>query len=233
LWLPDLPFWGCQFASQEIDMQTRVAVLCLALLLGVEPAGAQQVYSLTVSIHKDLPPLTETQADDAFQRASDLLKEGRNQCGLTLKRSGSIGTFDSAPKKIMSLDDLEAVHRVPADVKIVESIHFCMGKFDKRSWWGCSWRPEGLPKTVIVARGLSPGPVFGRDLRYILWAHEFGHTRGLHHRVNDKNALMTPCDIADGNRHITKDECTCYKDGPGGCPIPPPKHEPACSARRQ
>jgi hypothetical protein len=190
---------------------------------------------LKVSIHKDVPKLTNDQVDQALQRASDLLKEPGNKCNVTLKRNGPIETFafDSAPKNIRTPDYLEAVHRVPADVKIVESIHFCMGKYAKESWWGCSWRAEGLPKTAIVARGMAPGPVFGRDLRYILWAHEFGHTKGLHHRIDDKDALMTPCDIGRGTRHITNDECTCFKEGPAGCTIASPPEEPTCQAQHQ
>jgi hypothetical protein len=221
--------------AQEMDMQTIMSMVFLALLFWVEPASAQQVYSLKVSIHKDLPELTKDQVDQALKRASDLLQEPGNKCNVTLKRNGPVETFqfDSAPKNIRNLDDLEAVHHVPGDVKIVESIHFCMGKYDKVSWWGCSWRPEGLPKTVIVARGMRPGPVFGRDLRYILWAHEFGHTKGLHHRIDNEDALMTPCDIRRGTRRITNDECTCLKDGPAGCTIPAPPEEPTCPARSQ
>jgi hypothetical protein len=214
-------------------MQTTITIVCLAVLLWVGPASAQQVYSLKVSIHKDVPPLTGDQVDQALDRASDLLKEPGNKCNITLKRNGPVQTFefDSAPKNIRNLDDLEAVHRVPGDVKIVESIHFCMGRYDKRGFWGCSWRPDGLPKTVIVVRGMRPGPVVGRDTRYILWAHEFGHTKGLHHRVDDKRALMTPCDIERVTRSITTDECTCFQNGAAGCPIAPPKQEAACPAR--
>jgi hypothetical protein len=216
-------------------MQTIIAIVCLALLHWVGSASAQQVHSLKVSIHKDVPPLTKDQLDEALDRASKLLKEAGNQCNVTLKRNGPVETFDfdSAPKNIRNLEDLEAVHRVPADVKIVESIHFCMGRYDKEGWWGCSWRPEGLPKTVIVVRGMRPGPVVGRDTRYLIWAHEFGHTKGLHHRVDDERALMTPCAIGTLTRRITNDECSCLKDGPAGCPIPPPAQEPTCSGRRQ
>jgi hypothetical protein len=229
-------FWSL---NQEMDVRTiiqivHIQIVCLALLVWIEPAGAQQVYSLKVSIHKDLPKLTEDQIDDALDRASSLLKEPGNQCNVTLKRNGAIETFefDSAPKNIRTPDDLEAVHRVPGDVKIVESIHYCMGKYDKVSWWGCSWRPEGLAKTVIVVRGMLPGPVVGRDRRYLLWAHEFGHTKGLHHRVDDERALLTPCAIKTTTRRITNDECTCFQNGPEGCKIPPPAQEATCQTPR-
>jgi len=220
-------------SSLEMDMQTVIAIVCLALSLWVAPASAQQVHSLKVSIHKDVQQLTEAQTDQALERASRLLNEARNQCGVTLKRSGPIETFDSAPKKVTNLDELEAVHSVPADLKIVESIKFCMGRYDKKGWWGCAWRPEGRPKTVIVVRGVAPGPVVGRDTRFLLWAHEFGHTKGLHHRLGDERALMTPCALTNLTRRITNDECSCFKDSPLGCPIPPPKTEPTRPVRRR
>ena len=68
-------------------MQRTITIVCLALLLWVKPASAQQVYSLKVSIHKDVPPLTRDQVDQALGRASDLLKEPGNQCNVTLKRN--------------------------------------------------------------------------------------------------------------------------------------------------
>jgi hypothetical protein len=219
-----------------MEMRTIIPFVCLGLLLWIEPASAQKEYSLTVGIHRDVPAMTEEQVDDALDRASKLFKETDNQCDVTLKRDGPIKTFDfdSAPKTIRNIDDLESVHRVPADIKVVESIYFCQGRFNREGFWGCAWRLEGLPKTVIVARGMRHGhdPIIDRDRRYILWAHEFGHTKGLHHRL-DNHALMTPCGFQTETRQITKDECTCLKDGPEGCPIPAPRHEATCPVRRQ
>src|SRR5262245_41864143 len=108
-----------------MEMRTIIPFVCLGVLLWIEPASAKKEYSLTVGIHKDVPAMTEEQVDDALERASNLLKEPYNQCDVTLKRNGSIKTFDfdSAPKTIRNADDLEAVHRVPADIKIVESIY--------------------------------------------------------------------------------------------------------------
>jgi len=50
-------------------MQTIIAI-DFALCFGLETASAQQVHSLKVSIHKDVPPLTKDQVDEALVSAS-------------------------------------------------------------------------------------------------------------------------------------------------------------------
>jgi hypothetical protein len=214
-------------------MQTITVILCLGLLLWVEPASAQKVYSLKVRIHEDVPRLTDEQVNETLDRASKLLKKNPgHQCNVTFKLKGHVETFGGAPKDISGPDDLEAVHRVHADVKVVNTINFCIGQY--RPFWGCAWRPEG-PKTVIVIRGVRadrPDDVIvGRDLRVLLWAHEFAHTKGLHHRIDVEQALMTPCEIEAFNTLITKDECTCIKKGPKGCPISAPAQDAVCPTR--
>ena len=47
-------------------------------------------------------------------------------------------------------------------------------------------------------------------LEGILWAHEYGHTRGLQHRDADPNAVMNGI-IGPTRRRITADECNAYR----------------------
>jgi hypothetical protein len=127
--------------------------------------------------------------------------------GFTLK--GDVGTFTSAPPVIKTAADLEAVHSVPADVKIVQAIKFCVGEFSEEGFLGCAWRPKGRPKTVIVT------PLVGDGIAPFVWAHEYGHTTGLLHRLDkDRLALMTPCDIEAFSQHVTKGECSHFIAGP-------------------
>jgi hypothetical protein len=189
-----------------MKMQTIFVIICLGLLLRVEPASAQKEYLLKVSIHEEVPPLTNGQVEQILERASKLLKH-RNGCDVKFKLDGPIKTFASAPKDINNAYDLEAVHSVDADVKVVRKINFCKGR---PPFIGCAWRADG-PKTMIVTRRL-------RSITHILWAHEFGHTKGLQHRL-DRQALMTPCNIALSNVEINSEECRCLT-GPGGCAIP-------------
>ena len=217
-------------------MKNIILIVCLGLVAWIRPATAEQdhaLYSLKVSIHKDVRPLTREQVEEILERASSLLQKKSEEtnatdnvpCDVTFKLDGPIGTFEtSAPKDINDADDLEAVQREPADVKVVDKINFCMGRHD--SFIGCSWRPEGrLPKTMIIARSVVV------DLRHFLWAHEFGHTTGLQHRVDDPMALMTPCDMELSNGHISKNECSCFLKGQGGCPIS--EQSPACPLKNQ
>src|SRR5262249_38132128 len=149
-------------------------------------------YFLTVSAHQKMQ-LTEKKVDIILERASQLLTQSKvNYCGVTFKRHGRVGVFASAPDVIENASDLESVHRVPTDVKVVRRINFCAGQ--RGSFLGCAWRPEGRPKTVIVTlRG-------GASVDPTLWLHEFAHTTGLQHR-NVRRALMK-CSVAPGNKLI-------------------------------
>src|SRR5262245_53294458 len=167
--------------TQEIKMQTVIAIVCLALLLWIEPASAED-HSLKVRVHNDvlmvnqisLQQLTE-KVDSILEKASMRLMD-QGHCDVTLKRDGPIEPFTSkeAPSIIKNPKDLERVHSVSGHVKIVRAILSCIGR---PPFVGCSFRPDPhLRKTMIVNRGL------GESERPNIWAHEFGHTTGLHHR---------------------------------------------------
>jgi hypothetical protein len=185
-------------------MPGRNAVLFAFLLLWVEPAGAHKVkqYSLTVSVQKGLHP-TKKSIETILEGASDILQ--RNGCNVTFKLKGPIQTFTSKP--IKDAATLDAVHRVPANVKVVRKIDFCADGFHAGGYLGCAWRPKNRPRTVIVK---APVPSVGRDP--ILWAHEFGHTTGLPHR-NDEFALMN-CQIEAFHEEIDTKECRHFRAGP-------------------
>jgi len=208
-----------------MKLQTVIAAAFLGLLLSVGSAHAQTEHSLTFSIHRDLPPdLVEQlkeKIEDILQHASALMNE--NKCDVTFKLDSPIKLFTSnAPKDISDKDDLEAVHREVADVKVVNSIAFCVGR--KGTFSGCAWRRDG-PKTVIVtiAKLL--------QFRGVLLAHEFGHTTGLVHRPED-DRLMN-CEIQHFHRKITRTECSCFRAGPGGCKLPEPDPTFACAPSPQ
>jgi hypothetical protein len=194
-------------------MWRRNAILLFGLLLWGEPASAQKVYPLTVSIHEGVIPYpNQNDIEKILKAASDLLQKTPNSCPVGFKLDG-IKTFNNAPAIVRNQGDLEAVHSVPAQVKIVQAIHYCVGHSGEFS--GCSWRLKGQ-RTVIVIPPNTDG------IGPMLWAHEFGHTTGLQHR-NDKDnfALMTPCPIGPSNQKINKDECSHFRAGPVPPPYPP------------
>ena len=202
-------------------MRTIILIVSLGVLLWAGSASAekQKQYSLKVSIHRDVQPrMTKAEVESLLRRASNVL----SRCNVRLRLDGKIKTFDSAPKDINNSTDLEAVHRVPAHIKVVQTISSCIGQ---PPFAGCSFRPNtNFPKTMIVTRN----PPLVDDERPLLWAHEFGHTKGLFHRIDDELALMTPCPLKLFNKNLTKDECTCLLKGPKGCPIPEPTQQASC-----
>jgi hypothetical protein len=212
-------------AVQKTRTQIILAAACLGLLLSIGSARAQTEHLLTMSVHRDVPPKLMEQltneVDVILQETSTLMSESK--CDVTFKLAGPIKPFTSAaPKDILDKDDLEAVHREVADIKVVDSVGFCVGK--KGKFEGCAWRRDGS-KTVIVA--IRPLLLF----RAALLAHEFGHTTGLVHRTEPK-ALMR-CRIDHTHRKINATECSCIRAGPGSCKIPEPDPAFACSEDQQ
>jgi hypothetical protein len=203
------------------------AILLLGLLLGwVDPASAQKIYTLTVSIHEDVHPrLTRPQAEKILKDASALL----HRCGVGFKLGeGPLGTFtsQSAPAVISDPDSLERVHGVPADVKVVKKIKYCALGQQQTGLVGCSWRDNNLRRTMIVTPEM-----MAFNAEHIVLTHEFGHTTGLPHRTDDRHALMWPCDLDVINWSITDHECDSFRAGPTTHYLP--GLGPQCSSRQR
>jgi hypothetical protein len=201
------------------------AILLIGLLPWVEPAGAEE-HQLTVSVHEAVRPTPSRKTiEKILERASQLLQRNdssvRNDCDVTFKLK-ELKTFSSASANITDDKTLEAVHSVVADVKVVQTITYCKNEIRRSGFWGCAWRPEGRPKSVIVAyRAPFAAPP---NLRHIVWAHEFGHTTGLEHRDPENtellDPLMTACSIESFTVKINKYECGCFRAGPRSCQMP-------------
>jgi hypothetical protein len=202
-------------------MRTAIALTCLALLVGVNQAGAQATHSLSISRHVSVP-FSESKVDDILAAASKILHSA-GACDVTLKRTGPIQTFTSPNPEgiIRNQSDRDAVHKENFDssvvnVKIVKEIDFCIPPFT--SFRGCS-----LPlsfRSIIVAAD--------RPFPELVWPHEFGHQTGLWHRsVHKATSLMSPCPLQADNVQLTKDECKCLQKGPPG-PCTFPETHPKC-----
>jgi hypothetical protein len=146
----------------------------------------------------------------------------RNGCNVSFKLKGPITFFaQGTPENINNETDLEKVHKEPANVKVVSAISFCKRDGD---FIGCAWRRQG-PKTVIVTQRVLV-------VEHILWTHEFGHTTGLQHRAGAE-ALMTACNLNLTDVEINRDECNCFRAGPGACKIPEPNPEIKCATNQE
>jgi hypothetical protein len=211
-------------------MRIIPAIACLGLLLWVAGAGAEvpdsKEYSLTVSVHADAPKLTPGDVTKILKGAAGLLKS--NGCDLKFKLKGPIQTFGSnrTPAVIKTEAQRDAVHAVPADVKVVKEINYCRPDLGSQ-FNGCAYPARPGSKSIIVTHARAETVA----LRSILWAHEFGHRTGLHHRA-EEDALMSGCGGLWGEMTDVNDgECSCFLLGPGGCPKAPSDKRCATSTR--
>ena len=211
-------------------MRTIIAIACLGLLTGAQPAGAQTTHELKVSRHPNVA-ISNSEVDTILINASRVLQRnsvsrgtrGIGACDVTFKLKGSVETFVSPnTPAIVDEHNIEAVHREHSDpnfvsVKVVEDIRFCRSFRSDPSHpiWGCSW-PWHYRSTIV--RRDAPFPE-------IVWAHEFGHLTGLWHR-GERTALMTICPLAADQVKVDQIECSCYLGGPGSCITP--EVDPGC-----
>jgi hypothetical protein len=218
--------------------QIIIAIVCLGLLIWVDPGSAQQIrtYSLTIGRHHKVA-LSADKVDKILAEASKVLKK----CNVALKRKGSVGTFASpnAEAIISNATERDAVHRENFDIKIVQLVRFC--RVEQPGQVGCAWDPPPSPakqipqhRSIIVgvlADTTLIGPVSiltDTKLTGMIWAHEFGHRTGLPHR-SDKNALMA-CKVE--RARINQRECDCFRRGPGPCLDDPPEPAEQCGTGR-
>ncbi len=109
---------------------------------------------------------------------------------------------------ICSQNDLETVwgkvDPPNEGIKIVRDILWCQAT--KFNWAGCAQFPGSGGQAIAVIR--HPQKVM--ELEGILWLHEFGHTKNLHHTPNvlskDPNAVMRP-GVKKSKTKLNRKEC--------------------------
>lgn len=180
-------------------MKVPILILLNLLFVTVIALGQTQ-HQLSVSRYTTAV-LTNAEADSILASATTVLKvndgAGDVACNVTLSRNGAVGTFSQGDGSIDSPSEFTSLIALPGNIKVVIAINYC-GKF--------------IPNVIGCA------PVPGRSLavvRYtaaqegILWAHEFGHNKGLNHR-NDANAVMHET-IESTHVAVNTVECNAYK----------------------
>jgi hypothetical protein len=222
----------------------------------VEAASAQQTYSLSVSRHRAVPALSDGDVRRILADASRMLQKNPRHdgdddvaCNVTLTLKGSVGTFASPNTPVVDRDNIDAVHRVDANVagvdfhvKVVKEINFCRPDLPAEPFVGCSFSPPDFRSMIVVHPKLhkdAQGRPLSRYPDHLLWAHEFGHLTGSGHRDDDQLALMTRCplntqflNISDARVRVNSDECRRLLAGPGVRPPDPIPGTPACRSPR-
>jgi hypothetical protein len=213
-------------------MQTATVIGFLSFLILVEPVSAANrliVHELDVRVHEGVEErLDEDEVKTALENASDMLQRSNCNVKFKLRSIEPFGTSPRAPKDVADAEDLEAVHRVRGHVKVVQSITFCRPRSDDNSHDnsnnvinGCAFRHRPRLPTIILSRAAI------RNGDGALWAHEFGHTRGLPHR-DDQNALMFCQPGVLSGTTVTPAECRKIRRR-ARLPSPPPV---TCSSER-
>ena len=147
--------------------------------------------------------MTEQEADSILGGASDVWRTSDSsddvECDTAICRGGNVTTFNVGNGIISTEAELNEVFDLPGYIKVVGILDFCEGKFDP-TWIGCA-----SGNTFVVERLVGLG-----NLESVLWAHEYGHTRGLGHNSCPTGNEVMCRRISSGNRVILGSECDNY-----------------------
>jgi len=146
--------------------------------------------------------LADTDADTIFAGARNTLSTnngaGDVSCDVgALARNGGVTAFTNGNGIVNNQTDFNTVIGLTGYVKVVNQINWC-GTIAP-NWIGCSPTPG---TSMVVVR-------YTNNQEGILWAHEYGHTKGLGHR-NDADAVMNPT-IATSRTKVNQTECDSYR----------------------
>ena len=185
---------------------SRVRWLAIAVLVGVlfgdgselDASGQESVtHRLRVSRAGGTGDLTQAQADAIITKMGRILQENDGPddvpCDVGFVRDGVIDSFP-VPNVILSENDFIAAAAGRSDVMVVERINWCGARGSNIA--GCTW----LGVSIVQRSAHYPGKV---------WAHEFGHRKGLGHR-SVRNALMNES-VSSTSRRVSQEECDAYR----------------------
>jgi hypothetical protein len=166
---------------------------------------------LTITRHDHVgAELDDRRAADVLAGASRLLQRD-NACQVALTPDGAVSTFPRSvlPDSVVGNSaDFKAVCDQPGIVHVVAQIDWCDGP--DTNLLGCAnerWR------CIVVVR---PVGTFTDDQESILWAHEYGHIRGLRHPCEDNcgpmddDRLMHP-EIAGTHVKLGAKQCHAFE----------------------
>ena len=168
------------------------------------PPPTTVIHDLTVSRHLN-ETFSDATADGRLAGATTLLKSNNKGCtdevvcDAQMKRKNAVsqhGQADDGLDVIDNIDELSAVFGVAGNIKIVTSINWCAGA--SGDYLGCA--RNGSNNSILIASAADD-----------VFAHEFGHNKGLGHTA--KNAcdkyIMHPS--AASTNAVTLMECISFQ----------------------
>lgn len=145
--------------------------------------------------------LTNDEANEIYNETTLVLWRRETMddlsCDVRPFLSGTVGTFTAGDGFIDTEKEWDTVNGQSGFVKVVSAINWC-GKITTAL--GCADVGSSSMVVVRLAAPMNEG---------ILWAHEYGHTRGLGHR-SGSTSLMHPT-YALGHTAVNADECKAFK----------------------
>ena len=144
--------------------------------------------------------LTNANADSILDDATRVLwrNDGAadDACSVRLYRRGNVAVFNNGNGIINSQADFNAINGLGGRVKVVNQINWCGALIPNVI--GCAPVP-GTSQVVVR---------FTANQEGILWAHEYGHTRGLNH-VTGGTSVMNGT-IATTRTMVSANECDAF-----------------------
>lgn len=192
--------WRCGFKNNTSSNRTVwVYTLCGKGGLPDVVAHRLQVRRFTTTA------LTDGDADRILADATTAMQTndgpGDVACGVSMVRDGGVTDFSTGDGSIDSSAEFSTLIGLPGWIKAVNQINWCGALIPNVI--GCAPVPGN---SLAVVR-------FQAALEGILWAHEFGHNKGLSHRNDDPNAIMNGT-IASTRLRMTQAECDAFRTAP-------------------
>lgn len=158
---------------------------------------------LSIRRHNTLT-FTDAQADQVLADATTVLRTndgpGDVACNTGMARNGAVGAFTETDGNLNTNAEVQQVFGLAGNIKVVPTVDFCGATGFNTSIIGCGQTPGAS----FITERFTPAAQEG-----ILWAHEFGHNRGLNHRNDTSDAIMFPS-IGPNRQRINPGECGSY-----------------------
>jgi matrixin len=192
---------------------TKISVAAmLCVLVRSASVRAGQEIKLTIGHHPKIQ-FTDSEADQILTEATNIVAKqdgpGDVICDISLERSGTVKISSKYPLEINSAGQFNDAKQLGTNVVVVDRIRYC-GGFGS-GILGCGSVPGHC---FVVVRNVVSNGTSGPVIKGQVWAHEFGHNRGLPH-TNRKRALMYPFALMQ-NRELDQSESQTYATGTAG-----------------
>ena len=180
--------------TSDCNFSSEVSVRVTDIRFTTSPV----THSLPVRHHTSVPSFSNARADQAMANATETLQTSSAStdfaCNVRMRRTGNVTQFSNGDGSIDSRSELNALN---GGVNIVNDINYCGGL--NPNFIGCANSPGDKIAVVPVSASVEGN----------LWAHEFGHNKGLPHR-EASGAVMRSA-VSSTSVQLNSFECAIYR----------------------